>query len=311
MELEKHPIWEVFPAARTFEDFQKNVLEIVYYKEEIPNDVKELSVISEKLLLHSYYEYEFIDVALTQAVFTFEKALRIRWEEIHKEPAKANLMGLIDWFYENNYFETRNNGLPHQLRRIRNGKVHDKTKSLGGAVFIRKVYETFDLINDIYEPRHLRALRTRETLNLTDQLIKFTQEGTIVSFGQVHKILFAAYPIFINNKIQPHTLNLLLCPIFDLSKFERSEHYSPPSLMITVTDWQFNGDIFRATDVRTGTLLIIARIGDEVNWGKFQNWYVKYYRLNNWMLAQFETTVPLNDLFIEELRNLHRLNNEH
>ena len=307
MELVKHPMWEVFPEAETFENFQKKILLPVYFKTEVPNDIKELGSISEKLLLYSYYEYEFIEVALTQAVFTFEKALKIRWKEIQREPAKKNLAGLIDWFYQNNYFETRNDGLPHQLRIIRNGKVHEETKLIGGVAFISKVYETFDLINDIYESRNLRVLRNKEALKLTDQLIKFTQDGTIVSYGEIHKILFATYPIFINNKTQPNTLNLLLCPIFDLSKYERGEHYSPPSLMVTVTDWQFNGDIFRATDVRTGEKLTINRIGDEINRGKFLNWYVKYYRLNNWMLAQFETTAPLNDLFIEELRNLHRL----
>lgn len=78
MKLVAHAIWGAFEGINTFEDFQTKVLRPIYFKPEVPKDILAFANNVEKLLLHSYYEYEFIDIALTHAIFTFEKAMRIR-----------------------------------------------------------------------------------------------------------------------------------------------------------------------------------------------------------------------------------------
>lgn len=114
-EFKKHPLWESFLGADNFEMFQKNLLHPIYLKPQMTSDTKEYISKVEKLLNCSYLEYEFIDTALTEAIFTFEKALRVRWTEIHSRPTKKTFATLIDWFYSNNYFEISNRRLHRMI----------------------------------------------------------------------------------------------------------------------------------------------------------------------------------------------------
>ncbi len=308
MELTQHTVWSIFQGAETFESFQNNYIYPIVLKKEVPEVIKESAIVSEKLLLHSYYEYNFIDVALTHTIFAFEKALRLRWSEIHnKTSKKISLQELIDWFYANNYFETQNVGLPHQLRHIRNGKVHDETNSLGGVTFIQKVYETFDLVNDLYENPALRIIRTKARHSLNEELSAFTTSGTILSYNDKRLIVFCAHPFFINNKSIPNTLSLFVSPIFDLSPYKLNRIYTPPYFTITVSEWELNNNIFTGIDVLTGNLIELTQIQDEENLNTFQLWTQHFYSIDNFALNLFNATEPMNELFIKKLRNFHGL----
>jgi hypothetical protein len=306
MEVKKDNIWEAFIGAETFEAFQKNFLNSVYLNPKVSDDVKGLIIIVQKLLRHSYFEYEFIDVALTQAIFAFEKALRIRWTEIHGEPTKRILAGLIDWFYERNYFETWNKEIPHQLRHIRNNKAHDEKKSLGGVAFLHKVFNTIDLINDLYEDIDLRIHRKREMETLSKQFNSLFKKGGILLSNDQKLIIFNAYLVFINNKFAKKVVNVSACPIFDLSPYKEGKHFVPGHIQFSLSEWVLDDDRFTAIDTKTGKPIVIATIDSDANRLRFDAWEEEFYSIKEWPLILYLVTEPLNDYFIKTLRKFHQ-----
>ncbi|HEY1039742.1 MAG TPA: hypothetical protein VGF30_10075, partial [Bacteroidia bacterium] len=105
MQIEKHPIWDA-PDVKTFKE---QWLGELYLKPEVSEEIREQAFIINKLLLHSYYEYDFIDIAMLQGIISFEKALRIRYSELENKSArKLNLGELIDWALTLKLFEDPN-----------------------------------------------------------------------------------------------------------------------------------------------------------------------------------------------------------
>jgi hypothetical protein len=306
MGIEKDHIWEVFTGAETFEAFQKNLLTEVYLNPQVPDDVRDLILIAQKLLKHSYFEYEFIDVALTHAIFAFEKALKIRWTEIHGESTKKMLAELIDWFYDNNYFEASNKEVLHNLRQIRNNKAHDERKSLGGVAYMQKVYITIDFINDLYENPSLRIQRKKETELLTEQFNSLFKKAAILTFNNQRLIVFSSYPVFIDNKSARNILSLSVCPIFDLSAYKNGMHFIPEHIQFSLSDWKWGDDRFTATDIKSGKPVIISTIDDDTNKIKFEAWEAAFYGSEKWPTILFLITEPLNDYFLQALRNFHQ-----
>jgi len=305
MELKSDEIWEVFNGAKSFEEFQKNILQPIYLKPQIPEDIKAEIKVVEKLLLHSYFEYQFIDLALSQAIFTLEKCIRVRHKEISgKSSENITFFKLIDWCFDNNYFETENKDILNQLRIIRNGKVHSEQKSLGGIAFLKKVYTVFYLINDLYEDAALRILRKEVIKKLQPVLNNFLKDGGIVTIEGKRTIIFKSDIIFLNNKQNPETLTLVVWPIFDPAPYTKDKHYKPHAFEIEIEKWQLNGDKFSGFSTAGKGEIFITKISDEVNEGKFSNWRKEFYALRDFSLILFLTT-ELNDNFYSALRKFH------
>lgn len=186
--------------------------------------------------------------------------------------------------------------------------MHDDTKSLGGIIYLQRVYDTFLLINDLYESPTLRIERVDEALKLSNRLSAFAQEGTIISFDDKRLILFDVFPVFLNNKCIPNKLDLLIVPIFDLSPYEQGEHYIPQHFLISISNWEFVDNIqFRGIDINSGANVTIDRIADEINLDRFEEWYKQFYMLKDWSLVRFITTNRISDFFTNSLRELHRI----
>jgi hypothetical protein len=307
MELCKDPIWEVFTGAETFESFQKNILEHVYLKEQVPQDIKTEVALAEKLLLHSYFEYHFIDQALSLAVFTLEKSLRIRYREMNNKASdKIPLIKLIDWFFDNFFFETSNKDILNQLRYIRNGKVHGEQNSLGGIVFLRKVYSVFYLINDLYEDVALRKVR-KETISTWQPVLnEFLKNGGIITINEKRIIVFKADIIFLNNKSNPSMLTIVIWPIFELTPYQQNKNIKPYSFEIEISDWEIKDNVFRADSSTEGKHISISQISDQANIDKFTKWHTGFYALKNFQLVLFRT-FELNDNFYFSLRKFHQM----
>jgi hypothetical protein len=307
MELSKDPIWEVFTGAETFESFQKNILEPVYLKEQVPQDIKKEVALAEKLLLHSYFEYHFIDQALSLAVFTFEKSLRIRYREINNKASdKIPLVKLIDWFFDNSFFETSNKDILNQLRYIRNGKVHGEQNSLGGIVFLRKVYSVFYLINDLYEDIDLRKIRKEAVSTWQPICNDFLKAGGIITLNGKRIIIFKADIVFLNNKPSPSILTIVIWPIFELTPYQQNKNIKPYSFEIEITDWEIIDGVFTAYSTLERKQVSISQISDQTNIDKFTKWQTDFYALKNFQLVLFRT-FELNDNFYSSLRKFHEV----
>lgn len=62
MIFSKDTRWDIFLGCQDWESFKENIVPKIYLKSDVPSDIKNSFKIIEKLLLHSYYEYEFFDV---------------------------------------------------------------------------------------------------------------------------------------------------------------------------------------------------------------------------------------------------------
>ncbi len=303
MELIKDRIWT---EAETFELFQQNVLNEVYLNPTMINDTKEQIRIVEKLLLLSYYEYQFIDVAMTQVAFVLEKALKLKWFELYNTHTNRVFKSLIKWAFDEGYFESYNIGFIDQLREIRNNNVHNETHSFGGVVFLNKVYHTIDLINDLYEDALLRKLRKESIKILQDQFNEHFTNGAIQVFDNTKMIVYKAYPMFINNKKNITELKLSVCLIFDLEPYNNNIHYTVNHSTFTLVNWTITKDVFTATEKDTSKPFTLQAINDTVNQKRFDEWHNDFLKLPNQIVVEHCVEASLGDYFIQSLRELHK-----
>lgn len=153
MELKRDDIWGIYEDdARTLSEFIEKHVPKLQLRKDVSEDVgKNVSTIK-KLLNHSFYEYEFIDLAYKELLHTFEMALKIRYQELNQKewPKSKSLKDLIGWFRNKCYFEASNQRFFDQIRFVRNHFSHPKNYSLGGMAFLGRFNDITDLINDTY-----------------------------------------------------------------------------------------------------------------------------------------------------------------
>lgn len=193
-------------------------------------------------MLHTYFEYDFIDVALIQSIFTLEKALKMRYVELGNRLKRSNTLEyLINWF-DKGYFETGSVSEIHSLRDIRNKKVHEIERHDKGLLYIKAVYSIFDLVNDLYEDRELREVRKKEIIETQVKLGDIYKDGCIFEIRDKRFIGFQAIPVFYNNKPGFNELSLNLWLIFDPNFVSFEWVYAKNCVSATVTDWSFAND---------------------------------------------------------------------
>ena len=304
LKLDKHPIWDVFEGCNTYEDFKNNIVKDIYIKPNVNEDIRNKTLIIQKLLQHSYFEYEFIDIAYNQAVSLLEKTMKIKYFEIHGRKTNLNLNKLIKWFFDNNYFETWNDLVIHQHRSIRNIQLHDTEPMLGGTVFLKKLYNVFQHINDLYEDVHLRIIRKENTLKLQSYLndLIITDGGILTNNNR--KIIHDISVIFLDNKLNDQILTIAISEIFDVGLYINKSTYNPPITIFELKKWEMENDKFTAITTDNITI-IIEKNTKESNINKFQSWLKEMNSFQDRMALLNYNSAFLNDLFSECLTKLH------
>ena len=148
--LLKDERWSIFHNTQTDSDFQKNIVPEFSLKSGVPQDVQDNFKIIVKLLQFSYFEYEFITIALKQSVFTFELALHKKYKEINKKDFKGVLEKLIKWFVDNKYYSEKELHLLDSIKYFRNHYAHPKMYEVSSPSFIEIIKEICQLINRLY-----------------------------------------------------------------------------------------------------------------------------------------------------------------
>ena len=245
MELKRHSTWEVFANTETFEIFRKNFIPEFYFKNQVSEDVKRSFKITEKLLFHSYYEYEFYDVAAAKALMDFEMALKIRYKEltgeewekkIKKGEKRRNLKNLLDWFQQKHYFEVIQDKYLDHVRMVRNSFAHPNRHSFGGAMIRQWIENPIDLINDLYEDCKLRQERKEKQKLIVDLLSKTLNSGSILEFDSFRFIVYKAEVVFVDNRCDTEIVYLIFHPIFELEDLYPSGGYKNYELVYIMTD---------------------------------------------------------------------------
>lgn len=174
----------------------------LFLKPEVPDIVKEHIRITQRVLQHSYFVYEFIDVAFMQVIIGLEKALRIKYKDTtNLREEKKNFNDLLKWAYNQNFFELTDIKILDVYREVRNGKVHHPENTLGGMLYLQRILQPIGFINDLYEDVQLRIARKQVWSNLVKDMIEVFKEGATLTFdGNALFFIRKINIVFVNNK---------------------------------------------------------------------------------------------------------------
>ena len=147
MNLEPNGLWEIFDGCNTFEKFCEKMTPH-YSNENIPKPIQRKLDVIKKLITYSYYEYEFLDVALLQIFHTLELALSLKYKT---QPAYnkdlKNLTLYLDWALRKNYISKSER---QNIVDFRNTLFHPKEDSLFGLIGINLIKENIKIIDKLF-----------------------------------------------------------------------------------------------------------------------------------------------------------------
>jgi hypothetical protein len=271
--------WNVFDIPLTgIEDFKNRWVPEIYLKPQVHKDVQEKFRVIKKLIQHSYFEYQFYDVAATESLLTFEMALKLRYKEINAKDWEKNkpLAQLIDWFEKRNYFEVYNDLYLKSIRQIRNGAAHPTQHSMSGGLNRRIIENILDLINGLYEDTTLRKDRMELSLKIIAQLNAYNEAIKCTIDGSSH-YAFTAWPGFINNKLTPSEIYFYLNPAVIISEelLSRGNWFRPNVISFTGHSVEFSNSSITIKNTN-GPKLIVSGITDPEEKKDFDNWADTY-----------------------------------
>jgi len=238
--LKPSSIW-VSQGLNTLDDFKQKLPEIKFINS-VSDDVVKYFDIVRKLLIHSFFEYEFIDVAFTKALTGFEMALKIRYQELTGEKARIRLHGLIKWGIKANLFEFDDS--IDSIRELRNYSVHPENYHFGGLALFNSFSIIADTINGLYLDPVFRKQRKDETVEVNTILDDFTKEGAILEIFDKRLIIFNTKMLFLDNISKPNKYYFQFWPIFDVPVDDKSDFELPKPLRICSNQWLFENKVF-------------------------------------------------------------------
>lgn len=213
--LQRDSRWRIFYNDVSLTEFIAKLPEIKFYPE-VNQNVKDAFTIIHKLLVHSYYEYLFIDVAVAKALQTFEMALKLRYKELTGETwtkKGRNLEQLIDWFRKKGYFEFDSEDFLDHVRGTRNHLSHPERHNIGGTVWFHWISTTVDLINDVYDDLSLRKQRKSLAIDIAQKLKLFLQHGAKFQY-EAESLIYSHGHVQVNNLISPFQIQFSLLEVF-------------------------------------------------------------------------------------------------
>jgi hypothetical protein len=205
-----------------YEDLREIADEITSLRDEVPDAVKGRLESAGDLIAHSYFEYDFLDAALDQALLTFEMALERRLQEVGREfDDKTPLAKLIEWGDEECLFERDKSSL-HALRRIRNSTAaHPSMDSRAGPLGITLTNDVVYHINQMYADRDLRKERKAKRKDLQEVLDDIVGEEAVLADIPTQKedklslLVHEVQVLLVDNWEPPSEFVIGACPIFD------------------------------------------------------------------------------------------------
>lgn len=215
MKLERDKRWEVVASqsAASLERFADEIVPELFLVEAVPKNVRESVALARELLIHSYYQYEFIDIAAGKLLHILEMALKIRYSELNENqpwPKNKNLEWLIEYFRKGCYFERTEKEFLHALRKMRNNMSHPSDHEILGYSILVHLNKISYLINDLYGDVELRKERIKFKDYLNEYLDKLKDHGAAVLHDAKRFIIFDAGVLFVDNLTSQDSLNILV-----------------------------------------------------------------------------------------------------
>ena len=274
--LSRDEVWDAFQVG-PYASFCGRVSQAIQGRNELPQKVKERLGVIEALLHHSYFEYDFLDVAMERMLFTFEMALRTRLEEIDVA-APDHLVKCIKVAAKQHLFEDGADAA-HIVRKFRNRSAHPERNSRHGPMALSIIERVMSIINGMYEDLMLRAERQKEREKLQSELDACVKDGGIAGSVPLdagdgapkseNLLVYDVSVLYVNNHGPSTEYHVALFPIFEVrstplpdvesnSKSEDRGHIkiSAP-LFLIATEWE-------ALAEKKKVVLFLEDSGDEV-----------------------------------------------
>ena len=236
--LNRDSRWNIFYGEISFEDFANDKMSFIEFKKEVNQEIVDSFKIVHKLLIHSYFEYQFIDIAVTKSLHLLEMALKLRYSELNdglKPKPTLKLPHLLEWFRSRNYFEIDYQPFFDQVRKVRNHLTHPERNNLFGTVGLPWLNTVVDLINDLYEDINLRDDRKAKESEFNESLASFLKIGARIKYLGGETYIYSQGPVVVNNKVNPIQTTFSLFPIFSVNS---STHLQP--IIINVNEGHLN-----------------------------------------------------------------------
>ncbi|UII19388.1 hypothetical protein [Fulvivirga ligni] len=146
------PIWFSVNGADTFPNFSSKIIPDFKLSESVPEAIRRRFLVIRKLLEFSYFEYEFIDIAMDRCYHTFELALHMKFNIEHpSKSGKKNFKPYLDWAVKEGFL-AMNRDRKQAIAYLRNHGAHPKSDNLGGVINFKMIHVVGNqLVNELFE----------------------------------------------------------------------------------------------------------------------------------------------------------------
>ena len=234
--------WETQVRFQSIDDFRALAGQITF-SARVPEDVKERFRAVRKLLVHSYFEYEFVDIAFERALFTLEMALKRRRVQLENETRlwdlrRERLYDLIEWAGEETLFEGSTESV-HSLRHLRNKAAHPDQYTLAGVSVLNVPQRIAEVIEGVFGDPALRKKRKSERQRAQKLLDDVASEGAVLQTEADRLLIFRAELLHYENRPaeEEDSYWFLFWPIYAFGEDETMVDVSRPIVM-EATAWE-------------------------------------------------------------------------
>jgi len=302
--------WELLFQLNSYAAFA-NIVPNIFIKSTVHVDIQSHVRIIQNLMYAAYYEYEFVDVAYTQALLTVEMALRIRFKDITGEAwGRRSLQKLIAWFLERHYFEIEHPELYEHLRWSRNFKMHPEMHSFGGPTYFHPIVSFIDLINDLYEDVELRQERHREIKRIIEFIAPFNERGAIVKTKDGREVVIYWIIVdFLNNKVHPPRISLTYRTTFVIPADYQPGHcvLNQPAYSLDCNKLTYSNGLLSGLSGHDEPLFTISEIPEGSQRDKFGDWRQQYDQYSAATMYHISIAHDYANRFLPLLREFHKM----
>jgi hypothetical protein len=267
--------WDKFQTTSDFAEFQTDVIPRLFLKSAVDKRVHQAMHSVRDLFVHSFVQFDFAEIGVSRATHVFEMALRIRYEGLNNRAwDNRPLKKLIQWFFDNGYFESTNLNFVDHIRNIRNDATHLPLEERSHFPRFFFAVNAVDHINDIYECPLLRAKRSAYKSNLDDTLKQQVTNGATLERKGTKHLLYRADVIFVNNKMPDSLVTVRFWPIYEVV----NETITDPPLIFEIPESKVGNQFGQVSFVHEGETVIFRGVepGEEAD--AFGSWKKRAYK---------------------------------
>lgn len=262
-------------SDKTFEEYCAQIPQY-FFRKEVPEDVLKSFEVVTSLLAHSYYNYLYIDEAYSKALRVFEMAMKLRLIELDVNASKWTFAPLAKKLLDLKMFDSNERVLDY-VKDARNHFSHPKHHSFAGIVYWNRIAIVPTLINELYEDLSLRTERQALKQKFTELINDSGLENDIVlEYGDEIHLLHSMQLLLVNNKVVPHTYQLFVIPLFDLTQIN-TEIIVPKAFELVIHSPNFSNGYLEAKEFGSNLKIVISPIISKAQYmPRHTEWKDKY-----------------------------------